>query len=135
MAWEKKAATKAAPKKAAPKAAPKKEEPKQERHDNLADDWLLWCFEQEQKGDWLRMTCKMSSKPPRGSDEKYGKGFYITVMARIQPDKDGWMTDIEEDDYGKNWIHASGSVIASDWVDKDGNTRTEITIWASQVSK
>jgi len=100
----------------------------------ICTSWLLWCFDQEEtKGGYLRMTCKMSSKAA-GDDDGYGNGVYIDVMARIQPDKDGNMTDIPEDDYSGGWIMVDGRIRASDWVSKDGKkSGTKLTIWASTV--
>lgn len=117
--------------KAAGKAAGKRKE--QDRQPmQICTSWLLWCFEQaETKGGFLRMTCKMSSKSADG--DGYGKGVYIDVMARIQPDGDGNMTDIPEDDYSDGWIVVDGTIRAADWESEGGKHGTNLTIWATSV--
>lgn len=99
----------------------------------ICKSWLLWCFEQAEAGagQYLRMTCKMSSRSAEG--EGYGKGVYIDVMARIQPDGEGNMTDIPEDDYSNGWIVVDGTIRANDWESDGGKNGTNLTIWATAV--
>lgn len=114
------------------KPEPKKDQAEHKKHKNEVRDLLLWCQKQEitKGGNWLRMSCKLSSAPADG--EKYGVGIWINVMARIQPDSDGTMTQIEEREYGKTWIAVSGQLNAADWNGKNG-INTDITIWADAV--
>jgi hypothetical protein len=117
--------------KAAGKAAATKRKEQDRQPMQICTSWLLWCFEQaETKGGFLRMTCKMSSRSADG--DGYGKGVYIDVMARIQPDENGDMTDIPEDDYSGGWIVVDGSIRAADW-ESDGKHGTDLTIWATSV--
>lgn len=114
----------------APAASKRKDQDRQPTQ--ICISWLLWCFEQaETRGGFLRMTCKMSSRSADG--DGYGKGVYIDVMARIQPDGDGNMTDIPEDDYSGGWIVVDGTIRAADWETEDGKHGTNLTIWATAV--
>ncbi len=118
--------------KAAGKAAASKRKEQDRQPMQICNSWLLWCFEQsETKGGFLRMTCKMSSRAADG--DGYGKGVYIDVMARIQPDDDGNMTDIPEDDYSNGWIVVDGTIRAADWESEGGKHGTNLTIWATKV--
>ena len=118
--------------KTAGKAAASKRKDQDRQPMQICNSWLLWCFEQsETKGGFLRMTCKMSSRAADG--DGYGKGVYIDVMARIQPDDDGNMTDIPEDDYSNGWIVVDGTIRAADWESEGGKHGTNLTIWATSV--
>ena len=118
--------------KTAGKAAASKRKDQDRQPMQICTSWLLWCFEQaETKGGFLRMTCKMSSRAADG--DGYGKGVYIDVMARIQPDDDGNMTDIPEDDYSNGWIVVDGTIRAADWESEGGKHGTNLTIWATSV--
>lgn len=102
---------------------------------NEVNDLLLWCFEQEVKGDYVRLTCKMPSKAPQGSgNDARGQGIRVSVMARISnPTDKSPLCSIEEDDYSIGWIHVHGRLQAADWIDKNKQTHTDLTVWASKV--
>ena len=104
---------------------------------NLVDDLLLWCFEQTVKGDYVRLSCKLPSKAPSGSgQDARGQGIRVSVMARIgNPTDKAPLTQIEEADYSKGWIHVYGRLQAADWIDKNEQTHTDLTVWAGKVTK
>lgn len=104
---------------------------------NEVVDLLLWCFEQTVKGDYVRLSCKLPSKAPQdaGKDAR-GQGIRVSVMARISnPTDKSPLTQIEEDDYSKGWIHVHGRLQAGDWIDKNKQTQTDLTVWATKVHK
>lgn len=92
---------------------------------NKVEDVLLWCFEQTVKGDYVRLSCKLPSKAGKDQQDKHGKGIRCSVMARIS----------DPFDYSNGWVHVSGNLAASDWTDKQGQTHTDLTVWASKVTK
>lgn len=103
---------------------------------NEVRDLLLWCFEQTVKGDFVRLSCKLSSKADKGHPDTYGQGLRCSVMARIaNPNDKSPLCRIEEGDYSKGWIHVSGNLAAADWTDKQGQTQTDLTVWATAVTK
>ena len=113
-------------------AAQDREQPK-----NEVVDLLLWCFEQVVKGDYVRLSCKIPSKAPSGAgkDER-GQGLHVSIMARISnPTDKSPLTEIEEGDYSKGWIHVNGRLAAGDWIDKNKQTHTDLTVWATKVTK
>ena len=104
---------------------------------NEVVDLLLWCFEQTVKGDYVRLSCKLPSKAPQGSGtDARGQGIRVSVMARISNSSDkSPLTQIEEADYAKGWIHVHGRLQAGDWIDKNKQTQTGLTVWATKVLK
>lgn len=104
---------------------------------NEVVDLLLWCFEQTVKGDYVRLSCKLPSKAPQGSgNDARGQGIRVSVMARISnPTDKSPLTQIEEGDYSKGWIHVHGRLQAEDWIDKNKQTQTDLTVWATKVHK
>lgn len=103
---------------------------------NEVRDLLLWCFEQTVKGDFVRLSCKLPSKAGKDQQDKHGQGIRCSVMARISnPTDKSPLCQIEEGDYSKGWIHVCGNLAAADWTDKNGQTQTDLTIWATKVTK
>lgn len=121
MAWGKKEPAKSSAKKA--------DHPRM-----ICTDWLLYCFKalQTNSSNYLRMSCKIHAG--KDEDGNYNPGIPVTVMARIQPDGDGKMTDILERDYDKTWIHVDGRLATDTYINKDGNPCTTIVIWADKVT-
>lgn len=96
-------------------------------------DWLLYCFGQQvsKSGCYLIMNCKIhTGKLPDGN---YAPSISVTVMARIQPDQDGHMTQIEERDYAKTWIRVDGQMSTDTYQDKNGVWHAQLQMWASAV--
>lgn len=93
---------------------------------NHCIDWIAYCHEQKTTESALTLNCTMNSKKREGG---YTKPIKIFIVCPVDS------CNIEKDAYSESVIRFTGRFLPDDYIDKDGNAKSVMKIFAESVVK
>lgn len=92
---------------------------------NICHNWRLFCIEMKETNGGVRLSCKLNGK--KREDGTYPNGVSVSVMCLFET------CDIPEADYNKKYIDVDGGITISEYTNKDGETKSTLTLFADKV--